>query len=518
MKKLKNIQKKATLIMLVVVLTASSCSKWLDLKPEDGLIGEDYWQTKEQLEAGVIGCYASMLGGSKVPLAKYLFLWGELRGDMVRPSADPSSDEEFSSLSDIKRDEVNIMRSDILSDNSIVNWEAVYRTINLCNLVIENGPQVIESDKTLSNEVLNAYLAEAHGLRGLMYFYLLRTFGEVPLKLEPTSSDDDIKQLAKSDQQEVYTQILSDLNFAAQHALSTYPKLAEEKGRINKYTAYTILADAYLWMEDYKNAIEACNQVIASAKYQIFPAGTLSYNWYNSVFLNGNSVEGIFELQFYAGKQNPFWDMFGSTGKELVAADWVTEGDLYGIKPSDALYSDDLRSVSVQEGNGTINKYVGMRTSSTSFNHFIFYRYADVLLMKAEALTWLEPGNVANGEEALAIVNNLRLKRGALPSVAGEVIETPAASSSEAITDYILRERAREFAFEGKRWFDVLRNAKRNNYQYEQILIDMVSSSAIPSKQQMIIAKYLDHRSHYLPIYFYEIQTNKALVQNSFYQ
>lgn len=506
------------LLFIITGLMATSCNNWLELKPEDGLIGEDYWKTKEQLDAGVIGCYASLLGGSSLPLAKYLFVWGELRGDMVRPSSDPSSDDEFSSLNEAKKNEVNMIRTDILSDNTLVNWEAVYRTINLCNLVIKNAPDVQANDKTLTTDALNAYLAEAYGLRGLMYFYLLRTFGEVPLLVDPTSSDADIKPIAKSTQQEVYSQIISDLKFASEHALPVYNTLAEEKGRINKYTAYTILADAYLWMEDYQNCIDACNLVIASGKYQIFPAGTQSYNWYNSVFYNGNSVEGIFEFQFYSGKLNPFWEMFGSTSKELIAADWVTEGGLYGIKPADALYTNDIRTISLQEGNGTISKYVGSRTESSSFAHYFVYRYADVLLMKAEALTWLEPGNVTNGGQAIALVNDIRTKRGALSSVDGNVIEVPAAASAEAITDYILTERAREFAFEGKRWYDVLRCAKRNNYQYEHILIDMVSANALPSKQQMVIAKYKDHRSHYLPVYYYELQTNKALVQNPFYQ
>jgi hypothetical protein len=85
----------------------------------------------------------------------------------------------------------------------------------------------------------------------------------------------------------------------------------------------------------------------------------------------------------------------------------------------------------------------------------------------------------------------------------------------------ILEERAREFAFEGKRWYDVLRNAKRGNYEGTNIqyLVSLAINSASPEKQQSLIAKYKDpkHNSHYWPILSSELETNRALTQNEFY-
>jgi len=83
----------------------------------------------------------------------------------------------------------------------------------------------------------------------------------------------------------------------------------------------------------------------------------------------------------------------------------------------------------------------------------------------------------------------------------------------------ILNERAREFAYEGKRWYDVLRFAKRNDYAGIQYLLDMAINSASPEKQQSLIAKYKDPKrnSHYWPIYEFELEANKALKQNEFY-
>ncbi|EHQ31142.1 RagB/SusD domain-containing protein [Mucilaginibacter paludis DSM 18603] len=510
------------ILLLVTVLVAgvsSSCNKWLNIKPQDGLVNQDYWKTKEQLAAAVTGCYASMLDGAALPLTKYMFIWGELRGDMVVAGTEPAAGTSTATLSTLTRDELDMLHTDIVATNTLNNWDAFYEIINYCNNVIKYGPGVKTNDNTLTQAALNAYIGEARGLRGLMYFYLLRTFGEVPLKLEPTSSDADIQPLAKSTRAQVAAQIIDDLKFAAANVLVSYGNIGDDKGRINQYTAYTILADVYLWTEDYQNCIDACNKVIQSNNYQLFPAGTLQADWYNSVFFNGNSVEGIFELQFYAQKLNPFFNMFAATGREFKAADWVATGDLFGTDIVDAT-NKDIRGagVSMSEGSGGITKYTQFATTATSYSHWFLYRYSDVLLMKAEALTWLTPGNVANATAAIAIVDQVRLARHALSNVNGTTISDPDPNITLDVSNYIFNERAREFAYEGKRWFDILRNAKRNNYANIIILLNIVSSSAPADKQQSVINKYKDIRSHYLPIYSYEIQTNNLLVQNPFYQ
>jgi hypothetical protein len=94
----------------------------------------------------------------------------------------------------------------------------------------------------------------------------------------------------------------------------------------------------------------------------------------------------------------------------------------------------------------------------------------------------------------------------------------PDPTSAVDVTDYIMAERAREFAFEGKRWYDILRNSKRNNYAHLQYMIDMVIKVAPPALQQLMLNKCKDVRSHYLPINLYEIQTDSKLIQNPYYQ
>ena len=514
---MQNIKYHLWILILLSVISVSSCKKWLELEPEDGLIEQDYWRTKEQLQAAVMGCYGSLLDGSSTPLTKYMFMWGELRGDMVTTGISVDDEVDVNSLGASRRDQLFLLRTEIDSRNGIVNWEAFYKTINYCNDVIANGALVLNTDNTISRSQVNAYLAEAYALRGLMYFYLVRSFGEVPLKITPTNKDTDIKPMKKSSQDLIIQQIIEDLKFAEEYAPITYGSLQEDRGRITTYTASTILADVYLWNEDYDNCILSCDKVINSGRYQLLPAGITQSSWYNTVFRQGNSIEGIFEINFDMQKRNPFWPMFIGN-REFAAQSWVVEGDLYGIDNVN-LDNNDVRGnfSSYSEATGAIIKYTIGTTEATSTTNWFVYRYADVLLMKAEALVWQKEGDATNGDLALAIINDLRLKRKALSYTSSGQIDIPASTETLALSNFILEERAREFAFEGKRWYDILRHAKRKGYENIQILLSIASSNALPSKQQTVVNKYRDFRSHYFPIYFTELQSNKLLVQNPFY-
>ena len=130
------------IIIVTVAVSAASCKKWLDLQPQDGITRQKFWKTKEQVQAAVNGCYASLLGqpgkANERSLAEYLFLWGELRADML--AATPG----------ITGEELDVMNVNILSTNSIVNWRSVYRTINYCNTVIDFAPDVLKNDATFT--------------------------------------------------------------------------------------------------------------------------------------------------------------------------------------------------------------------------------------------------------------------------------------------------------------------------------------------------------------------------------
>jgi hypothetical protein len=486
----------------LLLLPAVSCKKWLDLQPQDGITGAEFWKTKEQVQAAVIGAYSSLLGsatGAK-SLSESFFLWGELRADMLATTTNTTNEEN------------DIINVSILPTNSIVNWRGVYQTINYCNTVLDYAPKVLDKDKTFSQDALNKYLAEAKTLRALMYFYLVRTFGEVPLKIKSTSSDQEIVQIPKSSQETVLAQIVQDLADAEPNAVLSYGNQASDKGRVTRFTVNAIQADVYLWMDKYPECITACNKIINSNRFGLID-GSSSNAWFSNLYGTGNSNESIFEFQFDRQKLNTFYTLF--MGRRHFLANPTVMDEVYTMDFIDP-NNKDIRGdgASVRSSDGVIWKYVGLnntaaRAQEESYAHWIVYRYADILLMKAEALN--ESGN---GVEALDYVYSVRARARALPATD----KAPDPADKNGVADFILEERQREFAFEGKRWYDLLRNAKRNNYQRLNILLEMVAKTVPPDRQQSAIAKFHDKNSHYLPIYAYELSTDKQLVQNPFYR
>lgn len=492
---IKNIKFKA-LVLFIVLGSSTSCNKWLELKPQDGLVREDFWQTKEQLESTVIGVYSSLHDHD---LITNMFLWGELRADMIMPT--PVT----------RIEQVNITNGEIVATNPLARWESIYRTINYCNTIIEFGPTVMENDKTLTLSQLNAYLAEARALRGFMYFYLLRIWGEVPLQLKASSSDSKVEQLAKSTKEEVYNQIVDDLTFAETNAVVTFGNVASNKGRVTKYTVNAMQADVYLWGEEYEKCIAACDKIITSNNFGLVTQGT----WFSTVFRQGNSNESIFEVQFHRQATNPWFNFFTGGGRQYTANP-LTMLELYGLDALDPVNTKDARAdgYSFKSSDGSIWKHIGANETESlkqedSFRHWFVYRYADILLLKAEALAW-----VNRGQDALDLIEVIRTRAGALEESAmsadpGQPLE---------VTEYILKERAREFAFEGKRWFDLLRNAKRNNYENIGIITDVINEIAPADRKILMIGKYSDPRFHYMPIHVDELQADKLLEQNPFYK
>ena len=491
------------IMMVMMLVPFASCKKWLDLQPQDGLTGAEYWKTKEQVQAAVMGCYASLLGsqtGSRSN-AESFFLWGELRADMISGTLATTNEQ------------IDVINVNILPTNSIANWRGIYETINYCNTVIDLAPGVLAVDATFTQDALNKAVAEAKALRAMMYFYLVRTFDQVPLKLNATKSDKDIVSIPKSSQEVVLTQVLKDLSEAEQYAVIDFGDRAANKGRITKAAIYATQADVYLWLEKYTECVAACDKVINLNAYGLVD-GSDGNTWYRNLYVTGNSNESIFELQFDNQKLNTFYTLFNTNQKKFIASPIVMD-EIYTVDFLNPL-NFDIRAdgAAVRSTDQLIWKYIGLTNSTSraqeeSYAHWIMYRYADILLMKAEALNQL-----GQGQAALDLVTLIRARARALIATN----PNPAPGDKIAVGDFILKERAREFAFEGKRWYDLLRNARRNNYQRLDLLLDVVSGTVPPNRQQSAIAKFKDKNCHYLPIYTYELTTNKALVQNPFYK
>ncbi len=487
--------------LIVSTILFNTCDDWLYLEPEDGIIRQDFWKSKEDVHTAVMGCYASLLGnpdGRDYGIPDLLFLWGEIRADMIVPYR-------------LKTEFRYIYNGDILPDNVVCKWNPFYRTINFCNTVLEFAPGVQDIDPSFTTEKLKQYESEVLALRALMYFYLTRTFDEIPVKLTATKNDVENFAIPKSSRNEVLNQIKTDLRRAEENIVYTYGTPDSDKGRITKYTINAIQADVYLWSEQYDSCIIACDKIINSGLFGLIEGDE---NWFTTLYVDGNSNESIFELQFSVSKLNPYYNLFWRR-RYFIASPLAIEEYFpfdFNILPDSADIRGDGASYNTSY-NYSLWKYLGkdretIREEYESDAHFIIYRYAEILLFKAEALA-----QTGMGQEAVDLVKMIRKRAHATKNTdigAGT-------TDRNTVTDYILAERAREFAYEGKRWYDVLRNAKRNQYERLQLLIDMVLLSAPAEKQLTIKNKYLDTLSHYLPIYYSELDANPELEQNKFY-
>jgi len=518
------------------LVAASSCNQWLELKPYDGVVEENYWQTKEDVHAVVIGCYSSLLNND---LMRRLIYWGELRADIMTPG-------------NAKEEEMNVMRGEINPDISIVDWGRLYATINQCNKVIEQSANVRVLDKTFSETLYRQYLAEVTTIRSLMYFYLVRSFQNVPLVLKATDSDDQNFYVPNSEGAAILDTLVRHLEVAKEHVPINYGNNDKNKGRITRWSAMALLADIYLWQGNYAACRDLCTQIIGSGQFTLIPvereqvevidentgenAGYVHHvniadadYLFDQLFVTGNCIESIFELQFPKTHEtlgNPFDDLFYpfSGRPRMMANTEVLDGTIFPQYEGDDREVFDIRgnNFSYKSGTGYVWKFLGTGRGSTmrgsrEFPHWIVYRLPDIMLMKAEALNQIalqSDNNQQMMSEAYDLTVQIRNRSNA--------VETPDTKltvpmNGKTLERLILNERAREFAFEGKRWFDVLRFARRDNYANRFYLMEMAINSTTPDKVASLQTKYNNNWFHYWPIGTSAINTNPNLTQNDFY-
>lgn len=476
-------------IFSVTLIMLTSCNDWLETLPPDGLVFDEYWKTKEDVESTLMGAYQGF-----AKMDERLFLYGELRADMIVEDDNMIQDERL------------IKNGDIFTDNYLCNWTGFYEIINYCNNVLKYAPGVLEIDPTFTEFMMEAYRSEALVLRALAYFYLVRVFNDVPLVLEP-SDDDNVNFFpSKTSGDEILQLVKEDLKEARLKLRNDYGNEEENKGRVTQGAADAILADICLWNFEYEESLTYLNNVINSERYFLQP----TIRWFD-IYNPGNSFEGIFELQF--DEQN---DQSNTLYRNTYQRNYYI-ASLYAQE----ILLPELSGENIR-GNGTISqesigykiwKYCGaapdqrtVRPASVSNSaNWIMYRYADILLMKAEALSQLERYG-----EALELINEVR-RRALMP-------ERTISFTPEAFEDAILEERAKELAFEGKRWFDLLRMGRRNGYANKDELIEIIVENVSSTKRLLLASKLADPNGWYFPVHADEIETNPNITQNPFYE
>lgn len=342
-------------------------------------------------------------------------------------------------------------------------WSTSYQVINRANAAAEG----IGAMTAISKEKKERLQAEARFVRGLMYFNLVRLFGGVPLQLVPTTSLNNLA-VKRATEEEVYSQIIADFQFGAEHLPPAYD--AVNAGRATTGAALAMLVKTYLTRKEYTKAAEEARKVMALGRYSLWPS-------YQDVFLiaNENKTESIFEVQFlsgsgnipssYAGFYRPSFDKrpgFGGNGDNPVTKnhyDAYVAGDLRrDVNVIKYSYTADPKAPATIKNPYYVAKFkdpAALNVNDGGNNYYIV-RYADVLLMFAEALYLSTPGST----EALEAFNQVRRRAYGLPVNTPSARDLAGGLSVAAFQDSVLKERRLEFAFEGQRRFDLLRTGK----------------------------------------------------------
>ncbi len=502
---------------LSLVLIISSCTDWLDLRPENEIVLEDFWQTESQATAVLSSCYRGMLLDAYL---ERMIVWGEIRSDNVVQG------------NSIRTDLLRILNVNLTPTNSYANWGAFYAVINYCNTFLHFAPAVLERDQNFTLSKLRTYESEALTIRALSYFYLVRAFRDIPLILKPSVSDTQDYSIAKSSEREVLDQIISDLTKALQFVRADYGKGAYNKGRITLNAVRAILADVYLWDQQYAKCVEMCDKIIKDPTLEIVSSDKLL----TSVFYSGNSTESIFELQYnkdvqYNNTVNNFYGFENRQYGEFSFPAYLAKKGQFSpfnyaasaIKESTKDLREKLFIGAVDMGDGyPIYKYAlaqnienadetfspKFRPASTTVN-WVVYRLADVLLMRAEALVQLNR-NSNDLQEALRMVNITYLRS----NITADSLQFVTYNNQNDMEKLVLRERQRELMFEGKRWFDLMRLVRR--YNDPAVMLAYVSPKLTGDNMQIRKMSVID--GLYFPVLKNELEMNLKLTQNPFYE
>ncbi len=599
-------------------LAFASCD--VELLPLDTVILENYWTNKDDVNSVVTSCYQGLTSSDVV---NRMIVWGECRSDNIK---------EGKRISSAGNDLKYLLNGNTLETNSYCQWSSFYTIINRCNTVEKYAPVVQQRDPNFTESDLYQTLAEVKTIRALCYFYLVRTFGDVPFTTEASIDDDQEYVIPATDDGLILDTLITDLEQNGMYAPKRYVVEDENSGKITRNAVYALLADMYLWRASdaqldaakrnalYLKCVEYCDKVIeakvdeykedryGSLKRQIdneiysetgYP---LIQEWaesdqtsgqgtnakaYNRIFGTGHSFESIFELSFSSNQtsqgttNSAVANMYGSNDTGFANGAYVAANEnmlsteataTYDYDNGNVFTSYDFRSQSFfqwdESSSFTISKYVcdkmavnvgtasvwskGVKSTTytprtQNYANWIIYRLTDIMLMKAEAEVQLADyidnsvvpeetteetteetageaktrnayGNVYSTskeyyDDAFNIVDAIYSR--SAPNATAAASPNKASLTGKTMYDNLIGdERRRELMFEGKRYYDLLRRARREgstSYVASKISSKFTSNaSAMGIKMAMM--EFL-----YMPYAKKELDRNPLLKQNKAY-
>lgn len=445
------------LILLVVSSLMISCSEqFINEEPPYSLDAENYFNTESDYNNAVIAAY-DMLQPTYINV-----MLGEIASDNTLSGGESANDV-------IGIQQIDEMTHTAVNSNLKDLWNWMFVGVQRCNYVMEYKDKIDFPNK-------NQLIAETRFLRAYYHFELVKFFGAIPLNGDKRFKLDDEKTITRSPATEVYATIEEDLTFAIAHLSATNA----QTGRVTKGAAQALLGKAYLYQNKFAASAAILEQLIASNSYSLV-------NDYNSIFENigENGTESVFEIQYTDAQGADFGCLQCSEGNVAVGFNGIRnyngpffDGGYSFNVPTQEAYDafevgDSRKNVAVLDiaawavannaKYGTGYKHTGFfnrkylaRKGDTNIgdqnltnpNNYRSIRYADVLLMAAEA-----NNRSGNDDKARNYLNQVR--RRAFGDLNHDI-----SASNATLTDFIWAERRVELMGEGHRFFDLVRTGK----------------------------------------------------------
>lgn len=457
---------KKILIALILIGSLASCSKFLDEEMQGIYTSQTFYKTDDHAELALTAAYQPMAFSS---INNPLWVFGDVASDDAIKGGNPGDQSEIEFI-----DQFTYTR-----DNGfLLNiWKRYYEGISRSNDVIHRlGEDVTENTRT-------RVVAEAKFLRAYYYFHLVNIFGEIPLKLEPAYNTEDL-QVGVSPVDVIYQQIVDDLTDAA----SQLPESNSlQAGRATKSAAFGLLAKTELFRANYEACINAIASLESTGNFALENIYSNNFNW-----LSQNNQEVVFAVQHLSG-QDPFagnvmnqWFapqhengyFFNAPVQAFVDAFEKTPADIYDPRLDYTLAREGSKWINGEDYDPawsptgySIRKHqqpleeIPVGTKGDGDLNYIFMRYAEVLLMKAEA-----HNELGRPLDALAPLNQVRKRAresylydenlqgfGSIPE--GLLPDITTLNQNE-LREIIRNERRVELGFEFHRFFDLMRYGK----------------------------------------------------------
>lgn len=399
------------IVLFLNLMWFNSCKDFLDLKPVSSIASTEFYKNTLEVEGGVIAIYDGMQNVVQTEWAI-----AELQSDNATNRLTEGEWLEFQSMN-------------VKPTNSIISdyWSNNYNVIFRANIVLENLENVANESKKLQFE------GEAKFARAMSHFNLVRAFGDVPV-IDKVVAFNDESSFNRDPKSEVYALIVSDLV----RAIAVLPGRTTSSyfGRATKGAAEAMLAKVYLTLKNYSSAKTLLDQ-IKTEGYTLMTS-------YNSVFYTEKNNEILFAIPFFQddAKDGESFSNYFNQGSYLNCPtnDFISAVDPADLRKPTLFKWDPLAGTAGGYKNA---KYTGLSLNNNQGNDWIVLRYADVLLMHAEAI--LGANASTTDVSALASFNAVRARAG---------FATPVTIITKAS---LLLERRIELGFEDNRLWDLIR-------------------------------------------------------------